>query len=301
MAQDREAHWGYPLAFPGHDPGDGCFIKHGYACENAESYPGLLHTGENWYGLERNATEAEVIAAAAGIVRYADFDYPGRVVIIEHEPALFSQYGHLDYNLAVSVGDRVERGDRIGAPLSYPGDFTRSHLHFEIRTFFISDRINGNHPSHGFTCGYQCPPGPGYWPIDAPEHPSDLGWLNPTHVIARRSFPDGPRKPAVEIVRTEHAKSKTVELWSAPPWKTDTMLLVEIEVAAGDPFALTQIAAGPEASRGRNAGDYRLWYRIEHEQREAWVQAITTSGESVGLDGAPSSLRLDFVFASATD
>ena len=43
-------------------------------------------------------------------------------------------------------------------------------------------------PRYDFRCGANCPPGPGYWPIDAPDLPSDLGWRNPTHTINRRAF-----------------------------------------------------------------------------------------------------------------
>ena len=46
----------------------------------------------------------------------------------------------------------------------------------------------GDRPRYGFACGVNCPPGPGYWPIDAPENPSAMGWRNPTHVIAHRMY-----------------------------------------------------------------------------------------------------------------
>jgi murein DD-endopeptidase MepM/ murein hydrolase activator NlpD len=289
-----ETEWSFPIAFDGGTPGDGLYIKHGYACQNAEFYPGLLHTGENWYGDERNALEADVLAAADGTVVYADFDYPGPVVIIQHEPELFSMYGHLDYDLAVETGQEIKLGDRIGSPIPYPGDIERSHLHFEIRSFYTTDIVNGDHPSHGFTCGYQCPPGPGYWPIDAPQHPSDLGWMNPTHVISRRMFPDGPRSVGASVVVNKHPSSESASAWSSPPWKTDSRRLDDLPLNPGEQFTLLQVAPGANDSHGRDATAYRLWYRIALPSGDPiWVQSAAPSFESVGLDGKPSSVRFD--------
>jgi hypothetical protein len=64
----QEVAFSYPVAWPDRPPGDGFFIKHGYACENALFYPGLSHTGENWYGNGVDAVGAPVIACAAGTV-----------------------------------------------------------------------------------------------------------------------------------------------------------------------------------------------------------------------------------------
>ena len=116
-------------------------------------------------------------------VVFAGSDYPGRVVIVRHADDLFSMYGHLDYALLVEVGDVVERGQPLGAILARTDGRAPSHLHFEIRTFLTTPEVNGDAPRYGFACGVDCPPGPGYWPIDAPEHPSVIGWRNPTHLI----------------------------------------------------------------------------------------------------------------------
>ena len=291
-----DAAWSFPIVFPDQQPGDGLCIKHGYACENSEHYPGLLHTGENWYGIGRSATEADVIAVADGEVVYADFDYPGRVVIIKHQTDLYSMYGHLDYDLTVDTGQFVSRGDRVGRPLSYPGDFERSHLHFEIRTFYIRDTVNGDHPSHGFTCGHQCPPGPGYWPLVAAGHPSDLGWLNPTHVIARRMFVHGPARSGAGAIVASHPSAPTAAAWSEPPWKSAARQRGNLELNPGERYPLLQIAPGDEDSRGRSADAYRLWYRIELPDGEpAWVQAAKPAATAVGRDGGPSSIAFDFI------
>ncbi len=107
----------YPICWPDQIPGDGFFIRHGYACENTWFSPGNLHTGEDWYAIAGETAGAEIRAISAGTVVFADSDYPGRVVIVQHETDLFSMYGHLDYALAVAEGDQVEMGQRIGTVL----------------------------------------------------------------------------------------------------------------------------------------------------------------------------------------
>jgi len=287
-----EQKWSYPIAFPGGLPGEELFIKHGYACEHATFYPGLLHTGENWYGIDRNAIEADVIASADGEVVYADFDYPGRVVIVQHEESLYSVYGHLDYALSVDVGQRVNRGERLGSPLAFPDGIERTHLHFEIRSFYISDLINGNHPSHGFTCGYQCPPGPGYWPIDAVNHPSELGWMNPTHVIQNRLFDSSPPLRAEAVATSDRA----LQLWMKPSNHADAEPLGDLVASTGERFPLLAIATGEETSTLSSAFGYRLWYGIvSRELGEAWVEATQPSTDYVGNDGRPSAILFNFL------
>ena len=290
-----EPVWSYPLAWPGRIPGDGFFIKHGFGCENPSYYPGLRHTGENWYGLTENAAGADVLAVSDGTVVYADYDYPGRVVILEHTGGLFSVYGHLDYGLAVAVGDAIVRGERLGAVLARPDEFARSHLHFEIRTFYLRDEVNGDHPRHGFTCGYRCPPGPGYWPLDAPEHPADLGWLNPVHVIARRMSANATGN-AAQVVVVSEISSQRLPTWSDLPWRDGSVQLDGIEIASGDRFRLTGVKAGSEATRGRNAAGYRLWYRIERRSSETvWVNALAPDASERNLDGSPAGIRFDLL------
>ena len=83
-----------------------------------------------------------------------------------------------------------------------------------MRTFFTTPEVNGNAPRYGVGCGFDCPPGPGYWPIEAPEHPSAMGWRNPTHVINRRAWPGGVPE-GMEVVVSVTAP-ETTPLWSAP-------------------------------------------------------------------------------------
>jgi hypothetical protein len=285
----------YPVAWPDRVPGDGFYVKHGYGCENAVSYPGLTHTGENWYGSDRDADGAAVLACAAGTVVFADYDYPGRVVIVQHAPELYSMYGHMAYELTVETAQTVRRGQRLGSVLRWPDDPTRSHLHFELRTFLYSDRINGEHPSYGFTCGYECAPGPGYWPLAAPEHPSDLGWRNPTHVIGHRMLPLGAQAAGIDVVATEDVGT-TVELWSDPPWGEGSTRAGDLEIAVGDRLALVQVAAGAQAARDRDASGYRLAYRLLLPGgARAWVRAATPAADAMNADGAPAAVRYPFV------
>jgi murein DD-endopeptidase MepM/ murein hydrolase activator NlpD len=257
-------------------------------------YPGWTHTGENWYGISENAAGADVIAVAAGTVRYADYDYPGRVVIVEHDGGLFSVYGHLDYTLPVTVGDKISRGQRIGAVLARPDEFVRSHLHFEIRSFFLQEIVNGEAPMHGTNCGYRCPPGPGYWPANAPEHPADLGWLNPTHVIARNGA-SNLLSTGAELIVTESAE-QTLPVWSNLPWRSGSRQVDVIPIAPGDRFALEAVKTGSDASRGRSAAGYRLWYRIELSNGDlGWVNSIEPDFTDRNSDGAPSGVRFNLL------
>src|SRR5688500_11965152 len=108
-AQFAPLVFGYPVGQPGRVFGDGFLVRHGYATENTWYLPGYLHAGEDWYTTEGDAAGARVYAAATGDVVFAGSDYPGRVVIMQHADDLVSMYGHLDYALAVGVGDVVER------------------------------------------------------------------------------------------------------------------------------------------------------------------------------------------------
>ena len=173
----------YPIGDPGRPFGDGFMIRHGFATENTWYLPGYLHAGEDWYRVDGETAGATVYAMGDGEVVFAGSNYPGRVVVIQHQEDLYSMYGHLDPDLAVDRGDLVERGERIGA-VGTRDDGVPNHLHFEVRTFLTTSDVNGDAPRYGFACGVECPPGPGYWPIEAPDNPVDVGWRNPSHAIA---------------------------------------------------------------------------------------------------------------------
>lgn len=284
-AQESPIEWTYPIGLPGRTPGDACGIFHGYACENIPFYPGLWHTGENWHLNSEETAGTPVFAVADGTVVYSGADYPGLVVIIEHAGGLFSMYGHLNFEDGVASDQTVRRGDRIGSVLQRT-DGRLSHLHFEIRTFLLADEVNGDTPRHTFNCGYECPPGPGYWPMSDPDHPSVMGWRNPTSVIA-----SSPIGSDAEVVVSSSA-GESISIWSAPKGTAGAERLGDLSVKAGDRFRLLEIDAGDPASIETSANAYHLWYRIEAESQQGWVQAAVPSPRFTGSDGRPSSVRL---------
>ena len=288
--------YSYPIGAPGRPPGDGFYIRDGYAVENTWYNPGWWHTGEDWYAAEGSTVGARVYTVADGEVVYAGANYPGRVVIIRHDDGLFSMYGHLDPKLAVKTGQRVARGQAIG--MVGPGwNRAPGHLHFEIRTFLAERAVNGAAPRYGYRCGVNCPPGPGYWPIDAPDHPSQLGWRNPTHTIARRAFAAVSDGSPGEVVVTTTPISASATLWSSPVGDAESPRAVaELALRPGERFPLLEIHAGAEDSRVTSAQGYRLWYRIRLPNGTAgWVQAAVPSARETGSDGRADSVFFNFV------
>jgi hypothetical protein len=296
-----EPRFGMPMGLLGRNPGDGCYIRHGYACENTGFNTGWWHTGENWYVNEGNSAGALVYSVADGDVVYADADYPGRVVIVRHRDHLFSMYGHLDYDLAVGVGDVVARGQILGTVLFRTDARSPSHLHFELRTFLTTPIVNGPAPRYAFACGPNCPPGPGYWPMGDPDHPSTLGWLNPIHVIADRAF-EGESPAGAEIVTSALQEIEAVDVWTLPGDLPDAIRLGQLPLVPRKRFPLLAIAGGDEATTGTSAEAYRLWYQIElPDGVHSWVPGLRASPETTGVDGRPSAVRFDFLVASGPD
>lgn len=291
-AQASGWSWSYPIGNPGGIPGDGFTMRHGFATENTWFYPGGWHTGEDYYALEGESAGAEVYAVTDGEIVYAGFDYPGPVVIVRHADDLYSMYGHLDYDLAVESGP-VTRGQLLGTLLFRTDGRAPSHLHFEIRRFLTMPEVNGANPRYSFTCGPSCPPGPGYWPIDAPEHPVGMGWLNPVHVMARLNFPEGVPEDGVEVMVAQGATPAT-GLFASPDAAGSEGSL---DLAPGDRYQVVDVDAGEEDTTGTSAEAYRLWYRIIVPGRDepVWVRALEPTLDETGSDGRPSSLRFDFL------
>jgi murein DD-endopeptidase MepM/ murein hydrolase activator NlpD len=290
--------YSYPTALPERVLGDGFLVRHGYATENSWYLPGYWHAGEDWYTAAGDAAGAGVHAVGDGEVVFAGSDYPGRVVIVRHAPDLFSMYGHLDYALPVAEGSIVERGQLLGTILGRTDGRAPSHLHFEMRTFLTTPEVNGEAPRYGFACGFGCPPGPGYWPIDAPEHPSAMGWRNPTHVINRRAWPEGI--PAGAEVVVSEAAPESAALWTEPGDAAGAGSLADVPLRAGDRYPILAVDAGAEDSVGTSAEAYRVWYRIAlPDGAEGWVQAATPVAVDTGSDGRPSSVRFDLLPAMA--
>lgn len=298
-AQEVAPTFSYPIGIPGRALGDGFLIRHGYATENTWYNPGWLHAGEDWYLPEGETGGMGVYAAAAGEVVFAGSEYPGLVVIIQHPDGLFSMYGHLDYTLAVEAGQTVERGQLLGPILNRTDGLAPSHLHVEMRTFFTTPEVNGNAPRYGVACGFDCPPGPGYWPIDAPEHPSAMGWRNPTHVINHRAWPDGV--PEGVAVAVSEAAPVSIPLWTAPSDIDSAEPLGDLTLSAGDRYPLLAVDAGEEDTTGTSAEAYRVWYQIALTNgEEGWVQAAVPLEFDTGSDGRASSVRFNFVLVVAT-
>lgn len=292
MAPVTAPAYSYPIGAPGQPLGDGFFIRHGFATENTWYNPGYWHTGEDWYALTGDTAGASVYAIADGEVVYAGANYPGRVVIVRHADDLFSMYGHLDPALDVAAGQRLARGDQIGTVLKR-ADQTPSHLHFELRTFLTSAPVNGARPRYGFRCGVNCPPGPGYWPIEAPDLPDALGWRNPTHAIARLMLPPGAASAAVVATRPV---SPSLALWSAPPDAPARQATGQLALTPGARLPLLGVWAGPAAPQATGAGAYQLWYQVQPpDQPPGWVQAAVPSPFETGADGRPSSVYFNLL------
>lgn len=296
VAGSQSTGWQFtpPIGHPGEVLGDGFFMRHGFATENTWYNPGWWHTAEDFYVLDGNAAGAGAYAVADGEIVFAGSDYPGLVVIVQHADDLFSMYGHLDYEIPAGTGP-VTRGQLLGTVLDRTDGSAPSHLHFEMRTFLTTPDVNGSSPQYGYACGVNCAPGPGYWPIDAPEHPAEMGWLNPTHVLARRAFGDGVIAEDAEVV-TASGAGEMAMLWSAPVDDPSAEQVGELPLVAGERYPLLAIETGPEASSETSAEGYRLWYQIATPDVEAaWTQAAVPSDHDTGSDGRPSSVRVDFL------
>lgn len=232
---------------------------------------------------------------------YASANYPGRVVIIKHPGGLFSMYGHLDPKLVVQSGQHVVRGQEIGTV--GPG-WSRApgHLHFEIRTFLTEEGVNGAAPRYGYRCGINCPPGPRYWPIDAPERPSDMGWRNPTHVIGGRMVASGTSGASGEVVVASQPVSSELTLWSDTPGLGVAPQAVEtLALQAGQRLLLLEIRVGAEDTRELSALNYRLWYRIRlPDGRSGWVQSAIPYAAETDSRGRPAGVRFNFLPAVIT-
>ena len=300
LAQGSRREWiSAPIGWQDAAPGDGFTIGHGFACENTWFLAGWWHTGEDWYAVDQDTGGANVYAVADGEVAYADFNYPGRVVIIEHAPELYTMYGHLDFALEVQPGQQVAAGEKLGIILVQPDvkapGQAPSHLHFELRTFLTRDDVNGNAPQYGVNCGFQCPPGPGYWPITAAEHPAELGWRNPLLGRFRRIDIDG-----LELTPQTTGIGQVVRVLAGPglgmPDREELVLekltrLPVLDLIAGDP-----------ASTGTSAETYKAWFKVATPTgTEGWIQGAVPSDRETGSDGRPSSVDLPFLMSSSAD
>ncbi len=89
--------------------------------------------GAQHAGLDLAGSHGEpIMAAAAGrVVRAGPFGAYGNAVDIDHGRGIMTRYAHMS-SIRVSVGDKVEMGDRIGG-MGSTGRSTGTHLHYEVR------------------------------------------------------------------------------------------------------------------------------------------------------------------------
>lgn len=89
---------------------------------------GRMHEGVDWAGPHGSP----IVASADGVVTRAGWlSGYGRIVKIKHAFGIETRFAHLA-RIDVSVGQRVSRGERIGA-MGNSGRSTGTHLHYEIR------------------------------------------------------------------------------------------------------------------------------------------------------------------------
>lgn len=285
--QSAAADWSLPIRVASGAPGDDFLIRHGFACENTWFNPGWWHTAEDWYRLDGADTAgAEVLAVSAGEVMWIGSDYPGRVVLVLHADGLYSMYGHLDYAVDVIEGQHLVAGQVIGRVLAATGWRAPNHLHFETRAFFFNDIVNGNTPKYDVNCGFQCPPGPGYWPISDARHPAEIGWRNPSHLI-HGAF--GGATP-FEAMVARSADGLHGPVRSRPDHGAGGV--GDITLHAGDSVSVIEVQTGDPASTATGAQGYHVWYRVEMDSGvTGWLPALIADDHDTGSDGRPSSLR----------
>lgn len=279
-----------PMGWNDRIPGDGIIIRHAFDVENTSLYPGWWHTGENWYlDFDGNSAGAPVYAVADGTVVFAGSDYPGRVVIIQHEGGIYSMYGHLDYGLLIGEGDSVARGQLIARVLDKTDGRSPSHLHFEIRTFLVESIVNGDNPWYDYPCGVQCPPGPGYWPFYSELLPTQVGWLNPLHVIYGRAY--GSDIPTgAEVIASDSANELPVRSIR------DSETTTNVALTPGQRLPLLEIATGDEATLETGADAYSIWCKVELPAGgTGWIPAVRATDEYVQTDGRAATIRIDLL------
>ena len=269
-----------PIRWANERPGDGFHIRHGYATENTWYNPGWWHTGEDWYALDDAETGgAEVVAVAPGVVVFVGSDYPGRVVIVQHLPYLYSMYGHLAYDPAVAETDVVEAGQTLGTVLTRTDGVAPSHLHFEIRTFLFSTEVNGDDPRYDVACGFQCAPGPGYWPMEL--------------LLEMASWRANSAPFTAAVSRS--GAGRLVDVVAGPGGEVTGSLLLE----ASRIFEVTAVQTNDPTATGASAEAYGIWYGVTLGAASGWVPAIATADRDTGSDGRPSGIDLLLLPTSA--
>lgn len=112
-----------------------CQVLHDYSRDEF-----LYNETMGWYethkGVDlKSESSTDVLAAEAGeVVQLYTNNIEGTVIVIKHNDQFTSKYSSLDSNVAVKVGDKVKKGQKLGSVSNSAGEEFKSgaHLHFEL-------------------------------------------------------------------------------------------------------------------------------------------------------------------------
>lgn len=120
-----------------------CTVAHAHATDKL-----ILDKTMGWFATHHgvdliSSTSSDVLAAAEGTVTevYSN-DLEGTVVVIKHNEVYTSKYGSLNSDVSVKVGDKVQKGQKIGTTSTSAKNEvkTGAHLHFEL--FMDEEDVN---------------------------------------------------------------------------------------------------------------------------------------------------------------
>lgn len=120
-------NFGLPLA--------NCQVVHDYS-RDALIYNETMGWFETHKGVDlKSETSNDVLACEGGeVAQVYTNNLEGTVVVIKHNEHFSSKYSSLNSNVAVKVGDKVSKGQKIGEVSTSAGEEveTGAHLHFEL-------------------------------------------------------------------------------------------------------------------------------------------------------------------------
>lgn len=217
-----------------------------------------------------------VYAVADGrVLCKTDWDTQGSGVgiahLLEDGSTLYSHYVHLNDDVFVEEGQLVRRGQPIGTIISWPGDATNSHLHFEIRS---GEDVTYLPPGDNSTPTTNCR-GNGYSVISRPNGGATTsqlgawGFIDPTDTFfaTRPTFPgwirtqvavDAKCQNSLEIHSTPDPSNPTTRAVAANQWHRAFGVAGELDDDTNDQ---------DELERG--------WYRLESANSAEYVLGST--------------------------
>lgn len=112
-----------------------CQILHDYS-RDAFLYNETMGWYETHKGVDlRSESSSDVLATESGeIVQIYTNNIEGTVVVLKHNDQFTSKYSSLNSDVAVKVGDKVMKGQKLGTVSNSAGEEFKSgnHLHFEL-------------------------------------------------------------------------------------------------------------------------------------------------------------------------